>query len=71
MSMPATQEDENCGSCKFFDAEFANCLRYPPIPVITRVLTQSSSAAKYEPVVKTFWPEVTTDDWCGEYIAAK
>jgi hypothetical protein len=64
--VPPQQGEPECNSCKYFDQGY--CCRYPPMPVVTRVLTTTDTGgAQYEPAVGTFWPQVNPTDWCGEW----
>lgn len=50
---------EECGSCAYFAHEQERCRRYPPT-------THIESTEPISPV-RTLWPTVVKEDWCGEY----
>jgi hypothetical protein len=72
--VPPPKPEPECNNCKYFDPQVdpesdqGYCRRYPPMPVVTRVLTTTDTGgAQYEPAVGTFWPQVNPTDWCGEW----
>ena len=50
---------EECGSCVYFAQEQERCRRYPPTAHI-----ESTEPTSH---VRTLWPTVRKEDWCGEY----
>ncbi len=54
-------KEKSCSACKFIDRELlhnqAVCRRFPPVPV-----NDEARDKFYFP-----WPEVSKDDWCGEF----
>lgn len=47
----------HCQNCKFFQTNQSECRRYAPSPA--------------EGDKKAHWPTVSSDDWCGEFVAAE
>lgn len=45
----------SCSNCKFFNATQSECRRYAPSPAETDMKAQ--------------WPNVASEDWCGEFVA--
>jgi hypothetical protein len=45
-----------CANCKFFNDSQSECRRYAPSPA--------------EGDKQAHWPNVASDDWCGEFVAA-
>jgi len=48
-----------CKTCCFFYDVMSACRRYPP-----RVLDEA-----HKTDITGIWPEVSKDDWCGEYVS--
>lgn len=68
-------DGEKCGTCRFAGTHVhagsddatkvrVRCLRYPP--------TRRGEIGKQHPMkdqeADTFWPVLTWDDWCGEWV---
>jgi len=49
-----------CEECKWFDDKMNECHKNPPIAIF---IGQSAITGAYD--LRTFWPQVTTADWCG------
>lgn len=47
-----------CKTCRYFYDVMSACRRYPP-----RVLDEA-----HKTDITGIWPEVSRDDWCGEYM---
>ena len=44
-----------CAACKFYQDPKSECRRYAPSPA--------------EGDKQAHWPNVASDDWCGEFVA--
>lgn len=69
--------DKLCGECRHWLADHSGlgeCHRYPPQMVPVRTVV--GSAGRFEDPVHDLvplahWPQVTHEDWCGEFAAAE
>ncbi len=61
-SNQAVKAPESCGSCVFFRP--CLCRRHPPK---AEGFTYQYSDGSTQDSVRTIWPEVGFNDWCGEY----
>ena len=56
--------DQTCENCRFFSPNYkqsgGDCRRYAPKP--TNVMDSDEHHRAY-----TYWPEMSPDDWCGEF----
>lgn len=50
-----------CENCLYFDGGYNTCHKFPPVP---------KPAQAYLMKGDSLWgfPEVSSDDWCGEYF---
>ena len=51
-----------CGNCKYFDDQLEECHINPPVAVYSG---KEDTLGRLD--VKTIWPEVSSDDWCGKW----
>jgi hypothetical protein len=66
--------DERCGTCRFWighgprhDAGRGFCQRYAPRPIEWHSPLHGN-APKHDP--ESYWPTVSSVDWCGEWKGA-
>ena len=54
---------ESCADCVYFDSVLGECHKYVPSATFagTKQMTQELD-------IKTYWPQVESDDWCGEGV---
>ncbi len=45
--------------------QLGRCKRYPPRPITPEAGPEDANGAERR--WNTFWPQVTSDDWCGEW----
>jgi hypothetical protein len=56
--------EKRCGNCIFYIEKYRECRRYPPVFTIEETSTNAGHL---------YWksgfgfPEVSADDWCGEF----
>lgn len=58
-------DDERCKTCRYHAPMMkgnGECRRYPPT-------VQEAQATTIAPRPPVYWPEVSLNDWCGEYQA--
>lgn len=65
----------SCGTCKFFvlwpnSKSVGNCVRYPPkVHVMMEdSQNQTDSGSPKVPVPRGYFPPVSADRWCGEWV---
>lgn len=67
--------EDRCGRCIYYDPvlnpdsgqDIGVCHRYPKAPVMTGTEKINKSVAERATFVH-FWPEMRSDDWCGEFL---
>ena len=62
-----TKQVYSCTNCKFFYN--ATCRRNTPT-IVSNINTISSDPLRIFSAASTVWPEVSTNDWCGEFKQA-
>jgi len=65
---------EACGSCKFWEPILVPeleglgwCRRHPPVIDAQASLAMYPDEEPKQVVLEGHWPEIASDDWCGEY----
>lgn len=62
--------EANCGNCRFWsgvsdETTQASCRRYPPQLIEMRTIEEDDM------YLRTYFPVVEWDDWCGEHQSAR
>lgn len=68
--------DGKCVNCRFFAGGMSECRRHAPRSTPTMLMAVSQAVVHMDKDAmetwdagahKAAWPEVSDDDWCGEY----
>jgi hypothetical protein len=62
---------ERCVSCRFHVFGYEDCHALPPVVHFTQNTTADGKGSKATMRIKSAWPQVKPDDWCGLFKAAK
>lgn len=66
--------EEKCINCKFYlegSDRSGMCRRHPPLPVVSISYNGPGEVYSSDQSYNSFFPEVYTDEWCGEWKERK
>lgn len=61
------EDNERCGTCKFYMPAPKVCRRFPPVPMMVGIERAIMAGMQDKPAITPFFPNMMPNGWCGEY----